>query len=401
MPVFSYKAVDNKGTIVKGKFSAGSESDLENMLSGQGLIALEVKVDTERKNLFVFKPKLKDIILMCVQLEQLESAGVPLLKALEDIRDSADSPRLKELLSNVHENVKAGDSVSESFKKQGGVFDDFFVGLVAVGEKTGKLADIFGKLAAHYKWSMELRSKIKKALRYPLLMLVLMGGVISIMMVYVVPKMTDFLNNIGVPLPGYTVLLVDTSRFFVNYGIFVLAIIIGLFIGYGILYKTSEKFRLLADRVALKIPFIGPVILKINLSHYTHFFAVTFNSGLEVLGCVESGKKLVTNLVIRNAIDQMKEKIVSGRSIATSMQECGIFPNMVTRMFKVGEDSGNIEASLENVTHFYDKEVDSSIEIMVGAIQPTLIILVGGILAWIMLAVFGPLYSNLGNILKV
>lgn len=401
MPVFNYKAIARDGSSVNGKMFAANEIDLDQKLSEQNLSLIGSKVAGGGLALLKFKPKLKDIILMCVQLEQFTKAGVPLLTALEDIRNATDSPRLKDALSNVFEAVKGGDSLSEAFRKQTGIFDDFFVGLVMVGEKTGGLADIFHKLSEHYKWTLILNSKIKKALRYPIAMLFLMAIVIGIMMVVVVPKMTDFLKNIGVDLPGYTKALIATSHFFVNNGIYVVILIVSTFFIVKFLYKKFYKVKYFLDRLMLKTPFIGQVILKINLSNFSHFFAITFTSGLEVLKCVESGRALVTNAVIREAIDKMKEKIANGISIANSMIECGVFPNLVNRMFKVGEDSGNIEESLNNITHFYDREVDASVELMVNSIQPTLIIVVGAILGWIMLAIFGPLYGNLANVLKV
>lgn len=401
MPVFNYKAITKDGRTITGKIFAANEVDLDQKLSEQTLTLIGSKVAGEGFAFIRPKPNLKDLVLMCVQLEQFTKAGVPLLTALEDIRNATDSPRLKDGLSNVFESVKGGDSLSEAFRKQTGMFDDFFIGLIMVGEKTGQLADIFHKLSEHYKWTLILKSKIKKALRYPIAMLFLMAAVIAIMMIVVVPKMTDFLKNIGVELPGYTRALVSTSNFFVNNGIYLVIGLVAIFIVIKYCYKNIYKFRYFLDGLMLKMPFVGQVILKINLSNFSHFFSITFTSGLEVLKCVESGRALVTNVVLKEAIDKMKEKIANGVSIANAMIECGVFPNLVNRMFKVGEDSGNIEESLKNITHFYDKEVDSGVELMVSSIQPTLIIVVGGILAWIMLAIFGPLYGNLANVLKV
>ena len=400
MPDFNYKAVNDTGKIIKGTISSNNSLEAEASLVKQGLSVLSVKEKSAVFNVLKRGPSYKDLILMCIQLEQLNKAGVPLLSSLIDVRDSTENQNFKKILTQICESVRSGDKLSEAFKAQGKYFDEFMIGLLQVGEETGNLSDIFGKLADHYKWSLDLSKKVKKAVRYPIVMLVLMGIIIGVMMVFVVPKLVEFLINMDIPLPGYTIALISTSKFVSSNILIIILVIVGTVFAIITSYKVSKPARYFWDRFLLFAPIFGPVVLKINLSRFCHFFSITFNSGMEVLSCVEAGKMVMTNVILRDAIDVAKDKIANGTSITNSLSEANLFPSLVLRMFKVGEDSGNIEQSLTNVTHFYNAEVNDSIEIMVGAIQPTLIVVVGGILAWIILAVFGPLYGNLATFLN-
>ena len=300
-------------------------------------------------------------------------------------------------MSGVYEAVKNGSLLSQALAGFPKVFSDVFVGLVAAGEKTGNLSEAFLHLGEHLKWSADIRRKIKKATRYPMILMAVVSVVITVMMLFVVPKLVDFIIAQGFSLPLHTRVLIAVSYAFQNFWYLILGFPIGLIILLTSLYKMSEKAAYKMDGIVLRLPLIGPVIRKIELARFTHFFSVMFNSGIDVLESLQAARDVVHNRVLRESIDMVKTNVSEGSSLTASLRLSNQFPNLVVRMFKVGEDSGNMHGALENVNFFYNREVNDSVDAMVGAIQPILTVLMGGVIFWIIAAVFGPLYESLGK----
>lgn len=394
MPLYSYVALNQSGTTVKGKMIAINEIDLEERMRALGMDLIRFKQSKSSKGGFRGRVSVRDLIMLCVHLEQLDKAGVPLLDSLADLRDSTESVKLRDLLSDIYEQVKGGSILSEALSKYPKVFDVVFIGLIKAGEQTGKLSETFAQLGHHLKWNEALRNKVKKSVRYPIALLVMMSGVITVMMLFVVPQLSSFLISQGFELPIHTRALIATSEIFVNFWYVILGtpVLIIMLIRLGCRY--SESFAYQVDRMMLKMPFIGPVILKGNLSRFVHFFTITFTSGIEVLECLNTAQNVVKNRVIRDAIKTVRQNVSDGNSITLSLTATNKFPSLVLRMFKVGEESGNMEDALNNVNYFYDREVNDSVEAIVATIQPALIIVMGLMLLWITSAVFGPLYDS-------
>lgn len=394
MPLYSYSAINEKGQTVRGKMTAVNELELEERLKGLKLDLVKSKTEKKAKASFLSSVTIKDLIIVCVHLEQLDRAGVPLLDSLSDLRDTADSPALRDLMAEIYENVKSGTMLSDAMKKHPKVFGDVFVGLIKVGEETGQLSESFKHLGEHLKWNEALRAKVKKAIKYPIFLLILLSGVIALMMTFVVPQLSEFLSSQGFDLPIHTRALIATSEAFVNYWYLILGtpvLIVTLII---VFYKTSYKFAHFVDRILLHLPFIGPVVLKSNLSRFCHFFSVTFVSGIDILDSLDTAQNVVENRIIKDAIQLVRQSVSQGNSLTVSLTNTERFPNLVLRMFKVGEDSGNMEQALHNINFFYDREVNDSVDNIVGVIQPALTIIMGLILFWITAAVFGPLYDS-------
>jgi len=219
-------------------------------------------------------------------------------------------------------------------------------------------------------------------------------GVISVMMLFVVPKLMEFIISQGFHIPMHTRALMAFSKFFGEYWYAILGIPVLIFMGTGILYRSSEAFAYQVDRFVLKIPVIGGTVRKINLSRFTHFFSVMFNSGIDILDSLTAGKKVVGNRVIKDAIDLVHRSVSEGNRIADSISRSSQFPNLVVRMFKVGEDSGNMSEALENINFFYNREVSDSIDSMISFIQPVMTVILGSMIFWVIAGVFGPLYES-------
>jgi len=399
MPTYSYTAVNESGATAKGKVTASNEFDLEERLREQDLMLLNYKAEKKSKGgLLGGKIGVKELIMLCVHLEQLDKAGVPLLDALADMRDSADSAAFRDVMSDIFEQVKGGEMLSAAMSKRPDVFNDVFIGLIAAGEKTGNMSASFGHLSHHLKWNNDLRRSIKKAMSYPIALILVMTGVISLMMIFVIPQLVDFLESQGFDLPIHTRALIATSEFFVNYWYLVLGIPIIFLVIMITLYKNSDTVRYRIDSILLKSPFIGIVILKINLARFSHFFAITFSSGIGVLDCLDTARKVIGNMVIKEAVTFIIQNVSEGNSLTGAISTTQRFPSLVVRMFKVGEDSGNMDDALRNINFFYDREVEDSVARMISVLQPTITIVMGAIMFWVVAAVFGPLYGSFSEI---
>lgn len=395
MPQFKYQALNEKGRTITGRISAVNELELESKLKTLGLDLISSKVVNESASIFGSSNiSLQDLVVFCVQLEQLDRAGVPLLDAIGDLRDTTDHFHMKSILAEIYDSINKGNMLSAALAQHPKYFDEVFIGLVSAGERTGNLADVFSHLSEHLKWVDNIQRKVKKASYYPVFLLFLMCIVIGIMMLFVIPQLSKFLLSQGFDLPVYTTALIHTSKFFQDYWVYILTMPIIAFFFLKFACKISEEFNYQIDALFLKIPTIGETIRKIEVARFCRFLAITYKSGIGILDCLEIANSVVKNTVIKESIYAVRKAVSEGTSLTQAMTVANQFPSMVLRMVKVGEESGRIDETLKNVNYFFDKEVDDSVNSMIGMIQPTLTIILGGIMMWVSIAVFGPLYSS-------
>ena len=397
MPIFNYSSLNERGRPIRGQLFADNEIDLEARLKDVGLDLVKSTELSSKKRGGRTKIKIKDMIILCLHLEQLSRAGVPIHEGLEDVRDSTESVKLRDMMSDVLEKVKTGSSLSAAFSTYPRVFNEIFVGLVAAGEKNGNLTDAFTNIADNLKWTNDLRRKIKKATTYPIVLLIVMSLVITVLMVAVVPKLLKFLIEQNFAIPFHTRALIATSYAFENYWYIIFGIPIGTFIFLKTMYRVNDNFAYRADGILLKLPIIGSTVRKINLARFTHFFSVMFKSGIDIPDALVSARGVVKNRVIKESAEVVHRGIVEGNSLTNSLRMSNQFPMLVIRMFKVGEDSGNMNDALTNIKFFYDREVADGVDAMVGAISPLLTMVMGGLIFWVIAAVFGPLYQSFAN----
>ncbi len=397
MATYNYKAMDITGKVLRGRMTAANPIDLEERLKGIGLDLISERELKGQVVGFFGKISNKDKIMFCIHLQQLDKAGVPILDALADVRDSSESPKLKDKVADIYEEVKGGSLLSEALAKHPSDFDSIFVGLVAAGEKTGNLHESFGNLADHLKWGGEIRRKVRKAMIYPIFTIVILFGAIGVLMVKVVPQLEQFLQAQGHEMPGHTKALIATSNFFVDYWFIVFITPFAIVFVIKVLKRKSKKFLYLWDTFVLKFPLLGPTRRKIDLAKFTRFFSILYNSGIDILDCLRVGQQVVRSTVIIESIQTVRRIVSEGNSLTVALRVTGQFPSLVVRMFKVGEDSGNMKDALDNVNFFYDKEVNDAVDGIVGSIKPLLTIIAGGLLSWLALAVFGPVYDTISK----
>lgn len=400
MPDYRYRAINQSGRVIRGAVFAANEQDLNGLIESSGLDLIEFSKVSEQRlsKLFQQRVKVRDLIQMCVHLEQLQRAGVPLMESLGEVRDSTDVPRLRDALAQITREVNDGVSLSTAFGMHPKLFGNVFQSLVAAGEQTGQMAEAFTQLVAHLKWTDEMTVKVQKATRYPAVLGVVVTIVVMFMMSFVVPQVTSLLQSNGTELPFMTQALVSTSDAIRNYWFLLPILVIGGYMGITTGRNLSQDFRYQTDYYLIRLPVIGMVLRKIALARFAYMFSTMFRSGIELLSCLDASKRLVNNLALSEALSIVREGVQSGLGLSVAMRSSGEFPPLVLRMIKVGEDSGNMTDALNNVAEMYNRDVDESVQGMISFIEPALTVIMGGIMAWIAIAVFGPIYDSLGAI---
>lgn len=379
--------------------SAINEADLYSQLQSAGLELVGcAKIKNKRGVSFGKKIKIRDIIQFFVHIDQMQTAGVPLLEALADIRDTTENPQLRDILSNIYRDVSEGSSLSEAMNKHPGAFTPLYVSLIRAAEETGDMTTTYRQLIRYVKWVDDMRSKIKKATRYPMIVTCVVILAIVIMMGFVVPQIVGFIRNLDQALPWYTLTLIATSDFFRDYWYAIIATPIGLFFGIKALCRISYDFAYRVDMVILGTPLAGELIRKINIARYAQTFGALFASGIDVISGLRSARNTVDNKVMIEALKTVEQRVQAGSPLSEAFNVSGEFPSMVVRMLKIGEESGNLTTVLDQVSEFYTRDVDEAITGMIAMIEPALTGIMGGMILWIAAAVFGPIYNSFSQI---
>lgn len=401
MERYKYRAINNKGRPVRGVIAAANEVDLYNQLHSAGLELIQCAPLNKNKGLFsgVIKKKVqvRDLIQLFMHLEQMQGAGVPLLEALNDIRDSTEHDGLRDMMSEVHRDVSEGSALSEALALHPKVFKNLYVSLVGAGEETGDMTAAYRQLIKYLKWVDQMQAKVRKATRYPIILLVAVIVTVGVMMTLVVPQIVGFIRYLDQELPIYTTSLIATSDFFVAYwwAVGIVAVLIPLIV-IG-LRRSSKDMAYRIDMMLLSMPIAGPLIRKISIARFAQTFGALYASGIEILKALESSRRTVNNLALSEALMGVIEQVQTGSPLSEAFNSSGEFPSMVVRMLKVGEESGNLTVVLDQVSEFYTNDVDEAIQGLIAMIEPLLTVILGGMILWIAVAVFGPIYSSFEN----
>lgn len=397
MPVHAYKAMDAGGRIQRGRIDALNLVDLEIRLKRIDLDLIDGR-PVRQHGLGGNRIGRRELIAFCFHLDQLARAGVPVIDSLADLRDSLDNPRFREVLADLIESVEGGKTLSQALAGHPQVFDGVFVSLVQAGEETGNLPQVLRDLTESLKWQDELAAQTRKLVTYPAFLGIVVVLVTLFMMLYLVPKMTVFIRNMGQELPLHTQWLIATSGVFVNYWYLIFSLPLLLAAGVALAVNTSPAARQRYDAVKLALPWVGEILRKIILSRFAGVFAMMYASGISVLDAIRATQGIVGNSVIRAGLQRVETMIGDGQNITAAFQNAGLFPPLVIRMLRVGENSGALDTALANVSYFYNRDVRESIARVQAAIEPAMTLIVGAILGWVMLAVLGPIYDTITRI---
>jgi type IV pilus assembly protein PilC len=397
MTLYRYRAVDAEGHVTRGEADAINEFDLESQLKKNELELIHARQVKERDHT-VSKLARRDLINFLFQLEMLLRAGVPVQAILSDLRDTSDTPQIKNLCANLYEKIDSGSTISEALAANPGIFPELVVNLVRAGEATGQLADVLQEVVLSLKWQDELIAKTRQLLMYPAFVTLVVGSVVIFLMSYLVPQIVGFVANMGATIPLQTRLLIQISSAFVNYWWIIIPAPFILLLSLILLAKINPRFKRRMHAAQLGIPYIGPIIKKIILARISDTLGLTYRTGIPVLDGLVYCSNISANLIVKDAIDRARSDIANGSPISRGFASQQLFPSMVIRMIKVGEDTGDLAGSLKNISYFYNRDINDSISRVQALIEPTLTIVLGIILGWIMMAVLGPIYDTISKL---
>lgn len=394
MEVYRYRAMNDQGRILQGKVDAVNPADLEVRLSRLGLDLVNYKeIKTQNQNVTGRGIKRTDLITFCFHLEHLVRAGVPIIEGLTDLRDTVDNKRLREVTAAMIESIEGGKNLSGAMADFPFVFSKVFTSLIRAGEESGQLGLVLEKIIENLKWQDEQAAHTKKLLLYPSMVLVVVLGVIFFLMIYVVPQLTSFLSTMGQELPLQTKILIACSDFLRAYWFLVIPLpfVVAFGVWFGVL--TNPKFAESVDALKLKIPVVGPLMKKIIITRVCNVFSIMYSSGITVLECIRITEDVADNRAVQRAVREAGRMIADGGGISNSFAETDLFPPLVVRMLRVGENTGALEQALSNVTYFYTRDVRESIGNLQAMIMPGITIVLGALILWIMSSVLGPIYD--------
>jgi type IV pilus assembly protein PilC len=396
--MYSYRAINEQGQSRKGVQDAANLIDLEFRLKRGGLDLIDAKIDTRKSLIQRKKIKRADLITFFFNMEQLTRAGVPLLESLADLRDTMSEARFREVIANLVEAIENGKKLSLAMAQHPDAFDKIFVSLTHAGEESGRLPEVFAHITDSLKWQDEMASHTKTILMYPAFVGAIVLGITFFLMIYLVPQLVSFIKSMGQEIPIQTRMLLATSWFFVNYWYVIIALPVVLPLGIKLLINSSEEMRFKFDRLKLNMWVTGPILRKIILARFANTFAMMYGSGISILDCITNSRDVVNNLAVAKSLNEVTQEIESGKNLTQSFQNTGMFPPLVIRMLKVGEATGSLDKALLNVSYFYDRDVRESIKKVQVMIEPTMTIILGALLGWVMLSVLSPIYDIIGKV---
>ncbi len=398
MTLYSYCAIDGQGKRHKGLHDAGSLLDLELRLKRGGLDLINAKPDGGKTRLLRNTIKRAELITFFFNLEQLASAGVPLLESLGDLRDTMHDAHFRKIIASLIESIEGGKKLSQAMAQHPDAFGKIAVSLIHAGEESGRLSEIFGHITGSLKWQDEMASHTRNIMLYPAFIGAIVLAITIFLMVYLVPQLVGFIKSIGQEIPAQTRALLAVSAFIVDYWYVLAALSIALPVAAKLLIASSPEMRYKFDRLKFEIWFIGPILRKIILARFANTFAMMYGSGISILECIANLRDVVNNSAVARSLDDIRHEIESGRNLTQSFQNTGMFPPLVIRMLKVGEATGSLDKALLNVGYFYDRDVKDSIRKVQVMIEPAMTIILGALLGWVMLSVLSPIYDIIGKV---
>jgi len=398
MALFAYRAIDSDGRISSGNLDAANAIDLELRLKrlGLDLVTYEgVKRATAARTRHVSRPEL---ITFCFHLSQLLKAGVSIIEALTDLRDTVDNPGFRQVIASLLEDIGGGLKLSEAMANHGYCFDGVFVALVRAGEQSGTLTEVLDELSENLKWQDEIASQAKKAMIYPSIVLVVITGVVFVLMTFLVPQLAITFKQLVPKLPRETEVLIFISNVFVKYWYLLIGVPVVAGTALVVVAKTNERVQRGLDSLSLRLPVLGGVRQKIILARFSTFFAMLYKAGISVLDCIQICEKIVGNRVMEEGLQRVGRSISEGQGISQAFLATKLFPPLVLRMLRVGESTGALDTALLNVSYFYNRQVRDEIARMQTLLGPLTTIILGVIIIGILYSIFLPIYDVIAKI---
>jgi len=400
MATFTFKGQNRKGELISGERAAENPQSLALALRREQIMLLdarEKKASGLSKLQFGGNPTPKDVAVFTRQFSVMIDSGVPLVQCLQILAETQENKKFAAAIKGVTNEVESGNNLSQAMKGYPKVFDALYTNMVAAGESGGILDTIFRRLSVYIEKAVKLKRAVQSAMVYPIAVVVIAGGVITLILWKVVPAFTELFQSMNVDLPLPTRIVIGASQFIGTYGILV-AIGVGIL---GFLFKSyyaTPKGRYVVDKNLLKVPIFGPLIRKIAVARFTRTMATLIASGVPILDCLEITASTAGNAVVEEAIMNVKKAIEEGRTIVDPLKASGVFPSMVVSMIGVGEQAGALETMLTKIADFYEEEVDASVGDLMTAMEPMMIVVLGVTVGGIVISMYLPIFTLVGQL---
>ena len=401
MPNFSFKGRNRQGQTISGERAADSRQALTLALRREQILLVDAqeKKSSGSKLEFGGNPSGKDMAIFTRQFSVMIDSGVPLVQCLQILAETQENKKFRAAIVGVTREVEAGNNLAASMKLFPKIFDELYTNMVAAGETGGILDTIFQRLSLYIEKAVKLKRAVQSALVYPIAVVLIASGVITLILWKVVPAFTELFNSMNVDLPLPTRIVVGASQFVGSFGLFVI-------IGMGILgfifksYYATPKGRYVVDGLLLKAPIFGPLLRKIAVARFTRTMSTLVASGVPILDCLDITARTSGNAIIEEAILDVKQAISEGRTIVDPLKASGVFPSMVVSMIGVGEQAGALESMLSKIADFYEEEVDSAVGDLMTALEPAMIVVLGVTVGGIVISMYLPIFTLVGELSK-
>lgn len=392
--MFVWEGRDKQGKKVKGEMTGTSDALVKAMLRRQGINPMRVK----KKPMPLFggggkKIKPKDIAVFSRQIATMMSSGVPLVQSFDIVGRGHENPNMQKLILDIKNHVEAGNSLGDGLARHPLYFDDLYVSLVRAGEAGGILETLLDKIATYKEKTEAIKGKIKKALFYPAAVLIMAFIVTAVLMIFVIPQFSQLFSDFGADLPAMTLFVIALSNYFVKYWVFIFGGIGLTFWGFFALKKRSKPFRHALERLSLKIPVIGDILVKATIARFARTLGTMFAAGVPLVEAMDSVAGAAGNVVYGSAILKMRDEIATGTQLQVSMRDTQLFPNMVVQMVAIGEESGSIDQMLGKIADFYEEEVDNAVDAMSSLMEPMIMAVLGVLIGGLVIAMYLPIFK--------
>ncbi len=401
MPVFQWVGKNAKGQIRKGEVEAANETAVKSQLAKTHITPTKIKLKSKDifENITILQPAIveKDIIVFARQFSTMIDAGLPIVQCLDILYNQQEKKSFKNMLREIKESVESGSTLADALKKYPRYFDDLFVNMIAAGEAGGILDTILKRLSGYMEKAAKLKSKVKGAMTYPIVTLIIAFIVLAVILVFVIPVFQQMFADFGKALPLPTQIVVSMSNFVKSKILYILGFIILSVIAFRRFYKTP-KGRIVVDKLVLFLPVVGMLIRKVAVAKFTRTMGTMLSSGVAILDALDITAKTSGNKTIEGALYDVRSSIAEGQTMAEPLSDSGVFPPMVCQMISVGESTGALDAMLSKIADFYDEEVDQAVENLTSLIEPFMLVFLGVTIGGLVVSMYLPIFKLAGAI---
>lgn len=389
--LFEWEGKDKKGNKIRGSMSAQNVDLIKAKLRRQGILPTKIKKQAAQKK--GKKIEAGDIAIFARQLTTMMQSGIPMVQALDIVAQGLDKKSMRDLVFAVKADVESGNTFASALTRHPNEFDELFCSLVEAGEQSGTLDTLLNEIATYKEKSEALRKKIKKAMTYPISVLIIAGVVTAILLIFVVPQFETLFASVGSDLPAFTKMVVNLSEMMQKWWFVVVASIFALVYSFKKARKISPAFNKSVDRITLKLPIIGPLVAKAATARFARTLATMSTAGVPIVEAMENVAGTAGNEIYKEAILKMRDDASTGQRLQISIAQSGLFSNMVVQMVAIGEEAGSIDDMLAKVAEYYEAEVDNDVDALTSLMEPMIMAFLGVLIGGLVLAMYLPIFK--------